>query len=70
MQQARALDLNQKRISFLSKLQDKTILEHNIEQLEKIGLKITLVIRDKGILKNITKTKIELIKGGKTRTLS
>ena len=55
----------------LSKIKDKTILEHNIEQLEKIGFKkITLVIRNNRILKNITKTKIELIKGGKSRALS
>ena len=55
----------------LSKIKDKTILEHNIEQLEKIGFKkITLVFKNNSILKNITKTKIELIKGGKTRTLS
>ena len=55
----------------LSKIKDKTILEHNIEQLKKIGFKkITLVIRNKSILKSITKTKIELIKGGKSRTLS
>ena len=55
----------------LSKIKDKTILEHNIEQLKKIGFKkITLVIRNNSILKNITKTKIEIIKGGKTRTLS
>ena len=55
----------------LSKLEDKSILEHNIEQLQKIGFKkITLVIRNNSILKNINKTKIELIKGGKTRTLS
>ena len=55
----------------LSKIKDKTILEHNIEQLKKIGFKkITLVIRNNSILKSITKTKIELIKGGKTRTLS
>ena len=55
----------------LSKIKDKTILEHNIEQLKKIGFKkITLVIRNNNILKSITKTKIELIKGGKTRTLS
>ena len=55
----------------LSKIKDKTILEHNIEQLKKIGFKkITLVIKNNGILKNITKTKVELIKGGKTRTLS
>jgi len=55
----------------LSKINDKSILEHNIEQLKKIGFKkITLVIRNNSILKSITKTKIELIKGGKTRTLS
>ena len=55
----------------LSKIKDKTILEHNIEQLKKIGFKkITLVIKNNNILKSITKTKIELIKGGKTRTLS
>ena len=55
----------------LSKIKDKTILEHNIEQLKKIGFKkITLVIKKNDILKNITKTKVELIKGGKTRTLS
>ena len=60
-----------KKNKLLSKLQDKTILEHNIEQLEKIGFKkITLVIKNNDILKNITKTKVELIKGGKTRTLS
>ena len=55
----------------LSKIKDKTILEHNIEQLKKIGFKkITLVEGNNKIFKNITKTKIELIKGGKTRTLS
>ena len=55
----------------LSKLQDKTILEHNIELLKKIGFKkITLVIKNKSILKNITINTFELIKGGKTRTLS
>ena len=55
----------------LSKLKDKTILEHNIDQLKKIGFKkITLVIRNLSILKDINKTKVELIKGGKTRTLS
>ena len=55
----------------LSKLEDKTILEHNIELLKKIGFKkITLVIRNNIILKSINKTKMELIKGGKTRTLS
>ena len=55
----------------LSKIKDKTILEHNIEQLKKIGFKkISLVIKNNDILKNITKTKVELIKGGKTRTLS
>jgi CTP:molybdopterin cytidylyltransferase MocA len=31
----------------LSKIKDKTILEHNIEQIEKIGFKkITLVIKE------------------------
>ena len=55
----------------LSKLKDKTILEHNIEQLKKIGFKkITLVIRNNSILKNIKEKNIELVKGGKTRTLS
>ena len=55
----------------LSKIKDKTILEHNIEQLKKIGFKkITLVIRNNNILKSINKTNLELIKGGKTRTLS
>jgi len=55
----------------LSKIKDKTILEHNIEQLKKIGFKkITLVIRNNNILKSINKSNIELIKGGKTRTLS
>jgi len=55
----------------LSKLKDKTILEHNIEQLKKIGFKkITLVIRNNHILKNIKEKNIEFIKGGKTRTLS
>ena len=55
----------------LSKIKDKTILEHNIEQLKKIGFKkITLVIKNNDILKKINKTKVELIKGGKTRTLS
>ena len=55
----------------LSKLKDKTILEHNIEQLRKIGFKkITLVYRNNNMLKNINATRIELIKGGKTRTLS
>ena len=52
-------------------MQDKTILEHNIELLKKIGFKkITLVIKNKSILKNITINTFELIKGGKTRTLS
>ena len=55
----------------LSKLKDKTILDHNIEQLRKIGFKkITLVYRNNNMLKNINATRIELIKGGKTRTLS
>ena len=55
----------------LSKLKDKTILEHNIEQLKKIGFKkITLVVRNNNILKDIKEKNIELIKGGKTRTLS
>ena len=55
----------------LSKLKDKTILEHNIEHLKKIGFKkITLVIRNNSILKNIKEKNTELIKGGKTRTLS
>ena len=55
----------------LSKLQDKTILEHNIELLKKIGFKkITLVIKNNSILKKLIIDNIELIKGGKTRTLS
>ena len=55
----------------LSKLRDKTILEHNIEQLKKIGFKkITLIISNNNILKKINTTNIELIKGGKTRVLS
>jgi len=55
----------------LSKIKDKTIIEHSIEQLKKIGFKkITLVIKNNDILKNISTTKLELIKGGKTRTLS
>jgi 2-C-methyl-D-erythritol 4-phosphate cytidylyltransferase/2-C-methyl-D-erythritol 2,4-cyclodiphosphate synthase len=55
----------------LSKIKDKSILEHNIEQLKKIGFKkITLVIRNNVILKDIKKKDIEIIKGGKTRTLS
>jgi len=55
----------------LSKIKDKTIIEHNIELLRKIGFKkITLVIRNNSILNNISSTKLELIKGGKTRTLS
>ena len=55
----------------LSKLKDKTILEHNIEQLRKIGFKkITLVFRTCSTLKNINKDKVEFIKGGKTRALS
>ena len=60
-----------KKNKLLSKLKDKTILEHNIEQLKKIGFnKITLVIRNNSILKDIKEKDIELIKGGKTRTLS
>ena len=60
-----------KKNKLLSKLKDKTILEHNIEQLKKIGFKkITLVIRNNNILKNIKEQNVELIKGGKTRTLS
>ena len=60
-----------KKNKLLSKLKDKTILEHNIEQLRNIGFKkITLVIRNNNILKNINTTRIELIKGGKTRTMS
>jgi len=55
----------------LSKLEDKTILEHNIELIKKIGFKkITLVFNNKKILKKSSNKKIELIKGGKTRTLS
>ena len=55
----------------LSKLNDKTIIEHSIEQLTKIGFKkITLVISNNSILKDINEKGIELIKGGKTRTLS
>jgi len=55
----------------LSKLSNKTILEHNIEQIKKIGFKkISLVINDKNILKNIDTSRLEIIKGGKTRTLS
>ena len=55
----------------LSKLEDKTILEHNIEQIKKIGFKkITIVIRDKNIIKNIATKDVEIIKGGKTRSLS
>ena len=55
----------------LSKLKDKTILEHNIEQIKKIGFKkITLVIKNNSFLKNIYKLEVELVKGGKTRTLS
>ena len=55
----------------LSKLKDKTILEHNIEQLKKTGFKkITLVIRNNSILKYIRGKNIEFLKGGKTRTLS
>ena len=53
------------------KIKDKTIIEHNIELLRKIGFKkITLVVRNNSILNNISSTKLELIKGGKTRTLS
>ena len=55
----------------LSKLEDKTIIEHNIELIEKIGFKkITLVFNDKEIIKNSISPNIELIKGGKTRSLS
>jgi 2-C-methyl-D-erythritol 4-phosphate cytidylyltransferase/2-C-methyl-D-erythritol 2,4-cyclodiphosphate synthase len=55
----------------LSKFSNKAILEHNIDQIKKIGFKkITLVINDKNILNNITTKSIELIKGGKTRSLS
>ena len=55
----------------LSKLKDKTILEHNIEQIIKIGFKkITLVFGSNSTLKNINKDKVEIIKGGKTRALS
>ena len=60
-----------KKNKLLSRLEDKTILEHNIEQIKKIGFKkITLVINNINDLKNIILTNIELIKGGKTRTLS
>ena len=60
-----------KKNKLLSKLNDKTILEHNIEQLKKIGFKkITLVISNNSFLKDIKEKGIELIKGGKTRTLS
>ena len=55
----------------LSKLEDKTILEHNIELIEKIGFKkITLVFNDKKIIKNSISSKVEFIKGGKTRASS
>ena len=49
----------------------KPFIEHNIEQLTKIGFKkITLVISNNSILRDIKEKDIELIKGGKTRTLS
>ena len=55
----------------LSKFSNKTILEHNIEQIKKTGFKkISLVINNKNILKNINTSGLELIKGGKTRSLS
>ena len=55
----------------LSKFNEKTIIEHNIELIEKIGFKkITIVFKDKKIIKKVTSSRIELIKGGKTRTLS
>ena len=55
----------------LSKFSNKTILEHNIEQIKKIGFKkISLAINNKNILKNIDTSKLEIIKGGKTRSLT
>jgi 2-C-methyl-D-erythritol 4-phosphate cytidylyltransferase/2-C-methyl-D-erythritol 2,4-cyclodiphosphate synthase len=60
-----------KKNKLLSKFSNKTILEHNIEQIKKIGFKkITLVVNDKKIIRNINTTCIELIKGGKTRSES
>ncbi len=60
-----------KKNKLLSNLQDKPILEHNIELLKKIGFKkITLVIKNNSFLKHINVNSIELIKGGKSRTLS
>ena len=60
-----------KKNKLLSKYSNKTILEHNIEQIKKIGFKkITLVVNDKKIIRNINTTCIELIKGGKTRSES
>jgi len=44
----------------LSKINNKTILEHNIDILKKIGFKkITLVINDQRILKNQKSTNIK-----------
>ena len=55
----------------LSNFSNKAILEHNIEQIKKIGFKkITLVINDKKIIRNINSTCIELIKGGESRSES
>ena len=60
-----------KQNKLLSKFSNKTILEHNIEQIKKIGFKkITLVVNDKKIIRNINTTCIELIKGGKSRSES
>ncbi len=55
----------------LNKFKNKTLLEHNLETIKKLNFaKVTLVINDLKLPKNISVYKPEIIKGGKTRTLS
>ena len=61
----------QKNNKLLSKIKNRNIIEHNIDLIKKSGLKkISLVINDKKLIKKLKNSEIELIKGGKTRTLS
>ena len=61
----------QKNNKLLSKIKNRNIIEHNINLIRKSGLKkISLVINDKKLIKNLKNYEIELLKGGKTRTLS
>ncbi len=55
----------------LNIFKNKSILEHNLEVIEKLNFsKVTLVVNDLKLPKYFIKRDIEIIKGGKTRTLS